>query len=658
MYRKMKKYNNWTLRLVSGLFVTSMAITSCVDEIKFGSAFLEKAPGGSVTKDTVFNNAEYTRQFLTNLYGMQYYGLPYKNVANQESSNNYVGKPEALTDLYVFTYPSAGISGPYFSGTHSANYGKRSDKFDYLRNNIWEAVRGVWMLIENIDAVPGLSEEEKQSMVAQAKCILASRYFDVFRHYGGVPLIKATFTGTDATYSMPRNSVEENVDFMVQLLDEAAAVLPWTVETPAADAGRWNRAAALAYKCRILQFAASPLFNDVEPYYPGATDNPAIWYGGYKAELWDRCLKACEEFFNELASKGGYHLQQANGTRPEDYRLAYRSGYANLDSPEVLLSTRVIDYDAFKSSHYNWHQWGDPLMRIHRGYSPTQEYVEMFPWKDGTPFDWEKTKAEGRLDEMFQTGNVVDDNIVLTRDPRLYEEAVVNGQRISMDWTTGNMAGRSFESWLGGKDASTNPTTQTASFATGYAPMKFLMGDDMLRRYVHWPCIRLSELYLIYAEALCQSQQGDMQKAVDQIDIVRARVGMRGLVECNPDKSLLSDKNALLEEILRERACELGMEDARFFDLIRYKRADIFSKQLHGLLIYRLDENGERRDEPWYGNDDKTMPYPSKFEYEKYELNNPVRYWWTNGFDPKWYLSPFPATEVNKGYGLVQNPGW
>ena len=37
---------------------------------------------------------------------MQYYGLPYKNVANQESSNQYVGKPEALTDLYVFTYPS------------------------------------------------------------------------------------------------------------------------------------------------------------------------------------------------------------------------------------------------------------------------------------------------------------------------------------------------------------------------------------------------------------------------------------------------------------------------------------------------------------------------------------------------------------------------
>ena len=214
----MKKYNKWIFNVASGLALTSVIATSCVDEIKFGNSFLEKAPGGSVTKDTVFNNAEYTRQFLTNLYGMQYYGLPYKNVANQESSNNYVGKPEALTDLYIYTYPSAGITGPYYQGTHTANYGKRSDKFDYLRNNIWEAVRGVWMLIENIDNVPGLGEDEKVSMVAQAKCILASRYFDVFRHYGGIPLIKGTFSGTDTSYEMPRNSVEETVNYMVQLL--------------------------------------------------------------------------------------------------------------------------------------------------------------------------------------------------------------------------------------------------------------------------------------------------------------------------------------------------------------------------------------------------------------------------------------------------------
>ena len=51
-----------------------------------------------------------------------------------------------------------------------------------------------------------------------------------------------------------------------------------------------------------------------------------------------------------------------------------------------------------------------------------------------------------------------------------------------------------------------------------------------------------------------------MDKAIAQVDIVRARVGMKGLAECNPDKNLQSNKDALIEELLRERACELGME--------------------------------------------------------------------------------------------------
>ena len=101
-------------------------------------------------------------------------------------------------------------------------------------------------------------------------------------------------------------------------------------------------------------------------------------------------------------------------------------------------------------------------------------------------------------------------NIELTRDPRMYEEIIVNGQQESLDWTTGNMSGYCFESWLGGKSAGNGPTSQTGSFATGYAPIKFLMGNDMLRRYVHWPCIRIAELHLIYAEALCQSSRGSM----------------------------------------------------------------------------------------------------------------------------------------------------
>ena len=49
---------------------------------------------------------------------------------------------------------------------------------------------------------------------------------------------------------------------------------------------------------------------------------------------------------------------------------------------------------------------------------------------------------------------------------------------------------------------------------------------------------------------------------------------------------------------------------------------------------------------------------PTDFEYERFTFNNRARVFWSQGFDPKWYLFPFPQTEINKGYGLVQNPGW
>ena len=35
----------------------------------------------------------------------------------------------------------------------------------------------------------------------------------------------------------------------------------------------------------------------------------------------------------------------------------------------------------------------------------------------------------------------------------------------------------------------------------------------------------------------------------------------------------------------------------------------------------------------------------------------PSRSWWTN-WDTKWYLSPIPTVEINKDYGMTQNPGW
>lgn len=677
----MKQKYKWIIGVMA---VVTVATTSCVDEIKFGNAFLDKAAGGTATIDSVFGSAIYTQQFLNGIYSRQYYGLPYNNDATHtpSSSDTYTGKFEALSDCWHLHWEGAQLTSQYYGGTHTASYSRRQDKFCYLNEFVWETVRAGWTLLENIDRVPDLSTSEKARMIAETKCLIAVRYFDMFRHYGGLPLLRATFTGTESSFEIPRATVEETVNYMIELLDEAinANILPWaydgsTAATSRSYVGRWTKAGAMALKCKIWQFAASPLFNDIQGYAGGnseAEQQHLVWYGGKRDDLWQKCLQACKDFFEENEKNGNYYrLNQATSNTPSQYRYAYRMGYILQGSTEVIHSVRVLTTDAYKSGTYKWHAWqGYEVDRLN--YTPTQEYIEMFPWADGTPFNWEELEAQGKeaLNTMFAKGDIDPathfQKTELTRDPRLYETARINGTPISLDWSTGEMGSQPFEAWIGGKDAQQDPKNESELFATGYANMKYFLGDEYKDHYTQWVTLRYSDLMLTYAEALLQAEN-DHSAALKWIDEVRARVGMKGLVECNPDKNLTTNHDALLEELLRERVCELGMEDSRFFDLIRYKREDLFEKRLHGLRIYRMgykeNEKGEmvygRIEKQWFGADQNSkIDQPTDFEYEKFELSNPTRYWWNHGFDTKWYLSPFPQTEINKGYGLIQNPGW
>ena len=179
----MKQKYKWFIgAMIAG--VLGMGATSCVDEIKFGNSFLEKAPGGSATQDTIFNSVTYTRQFLNTCYSRQYYGLPYVNSSVDDfpdSSNPYTGKFDALTDCWQLHYSETTIYNSYYSGTHTANYGVRGDIFGYTREGVWQTVRWCWLLLENVDRVPGMGEDEKVQIKAEAKCLIAARYFDMFR---------------------------------------------------------------------------------------------------------------------------------------------------------------------------------------------------------------------------------------------------------------------------------------------------------------------------------------------------------------------------------------------------------------------------------------------------------------------------------------------
>ena len=57
----MKHLSKWFITAFAGVALFS---SSCVDQVKFGDGFLEKAPGVAVTQDTIFGKATYARAFL------------------------------------------------------------------------------------------------------------------------------------------------------------------------------------------------------------------------------------------------------------------------------------------------------------------------------------------------------------------------------------------------------------------------------------------------------------------------------------------------------------------------------------------------------------------------------------------------------------------
>lgn len=631
----MKHFTKWFIAAFVG---ATLVTTSCVDEIKFGDRFLEKAPGVAVTQDTIFGKADYARRFLWDTYSKLYYGLA-TNWNDVDGKMN-TGMFETLSDCWHSHNAWDGVNRKYYSGSYKA--GDEDDgndtRFGYTKENSWQAVRAAWLFIENVNRVPDMDEAEKARLAAEAKVIIASRYFDMFRHFGGLPIIDKAYD-VASEYELPRATVEATVDFMVRLLKEASDVLPWDL---AADGesnwqGRFTKAAAMGLKCKVLLFAASPLFNDNEPYCREepqvAVTNHQVWYGGYKPELWAQCLKACEDFFLALKENSYYSLMQASGVTTDDYRSAFNKAYfIRQDNTELLISTRII-------GKYNWdwwYYWGEWVGN--GGYTPTKEYMEMFPLSDGTPFSWNGAVASNPFftDNSYNKPN---------RDPRLYETILVNGAKYS---------GRAVELWLGGRENVSSTEKETGAYATGFGLYKFYKegNGSLAGNYLEWPYLRLAELHLIYAEALLKNNQ--LEEAVEQVDIIRSRVGLKGLVACNPTKNLLTDANALMEEILRERACEMGLEDVRLFDMVRNKRADLFQKPLHGLKIERADGgSGSWSDKP----ENVRGPFPTKFKYTEFQLVNTSRAWWSN-FSPRWYLSAFPPSEVNKNYGLTQNPGW
>ena len=655
----------FALGMFTGIF------TACVDEINVGDAFLEKAPGVDVNIDTVFSKAEYTRTFLWSAYGQLYCTYTSGNMMNgapidvlSDSYHCYVGWGGPIQSYYPggLTEDAQDTEDGNFQGKFSYSTKSGLDSDAGGRVSIYETVRKCWQIIENIDRVPDMSADEKSRLRGEAYTIMASRYYDAFRNFGGLCLVKKAFAvGED--YFEGRSTALQTVEFIDSLIQCAINEPGYIWNVPDADIGQWSgrltRASARALRAKVWMFAASPLFNSNEPYMTytnkptGLEDETHVWFGREDPSLWNRCLQYCNEFFDDNASNGNYYqLVQPTTADEAGYRMAYRRAYRyrnDANHHEKLFDAHPTL--TLSDGGWGWGWRGFALDCLRQGGAvPTNELMECFGMQDGRNFPYSNLYGAGNNSEGI--------DMFADRDPRLYETMVVPRHDLPAGF---DYAGATYnDSWVGGFLEKNSNVTNKDDVASGYCKFKWLLdyygGNRYDDEYIGVPYIRMAEMYLIRAEARAES--GDLAGALDDLHVVRSRVGLGRLETMNPDLNLTSNKENLINEILRERNCEIGAECGdRLYDMVRRKRQDLFTKPLHEIRIYRLDANGNRLtdgDQQW----DPSTPWP-KFEYEKPEIVVGHRRWWDSGYwTNKWYLDPVSRIEIQKGYGLTQNPGW
>ncbi len=674
----MKKIFNYILALgmSTGIF------TACVDDINVGNAFLEKAPGVDVNIDSVFSKAEYTRNFLWSAYGQIYCTYTAGNMMN--------GAPiDVLSDSYHCYVGWGGPIQSYYPGgltedAQDTDNGNFMGKFSYStkglgdvaggRVSIYETVRKCWQIIENIDRVPDSDwkdSNEKSCLRGEAYTIMASRYFDAFRNFGGLCLIRKAYpVGEDFTEG--RSTAWQTVEFIDSLIQCAIDEPGFRWNVPDADIGQWSgrltKASARALRAKVWMFAASPLFNNDQPYMTydkkptGLESEEHIWFGKKDVSLWNRCLQYCNDFFSDNQANGNYYqLIQPTSQDEAGYRTAYRRAYRYRNDathheklfdahPTQLLSSSV--QDGTINNGWGW-GWNGFCLDCYRqgGAVPTNELMECFGMQDGRNFPYESLYGAGNNPEHV--------DMFADRDPRLYETMVVPRHNLPAGF---DYNGQSYnDPWVGGcLTNNSNFNSNADDVASGYCKFKWMLdykgGNRYDDEYIGVAYIRLAEMYLIRAEA--RAETGDLKGALDDLAVVRSRVGLDRIEKMNPDLNLTTNKENLIDEILRERNCEIGAECGdRLYDMVRRMRQDLFTKPLHEIRIYRLDASGNRMtegDTQW----DPATPWPN-FEYEKPEIVVGHRRWWDPGYwTNKWYIDPVSRVEIQKGYGLTQNPGW
>ena len=645
-----------------GVAALSMALgsVSCAD-------YLDKEPDSDVNPEMAFMNFTNFQGFVEEAYNC----IPNKesnfwcctfNWGEDEIMNTGGGDSHVTAHFDLGDYRNWYSNDQSFLHRGSGSLNSTSnDKFAHSLEHAWYVIRKMNLGLENIDKLTNATQEEKNLIKGQLLFMRAWWHEEMIVWFGGMPYVDHVIAA-DGPFDLPRLSFQECALRCAEDFRAAADLLPdnWdntTVgkRTLGKNDLRITKVCALGYLGKVLLWAASPL--NEKGAQLGAAKSGVTYQ--YNAELAGRAADALAEAIADIESgKTPYSLaeykysdiynHEADKSSNSNFSdIFYTTGqsWKMPGSVEAIMRGPMPDING---SNWNFTKlWGPKVNNLveHDAiiHMPTANYINYaYGMANGLPLD----DPESGFDPTHPFKN---------RDPRFYHDIMFDGFKFLN--TTPGSDDRPFqylEMFTGGNMVPTGDPARSANGSrTGYFCQKLV--PHQCNRYdgmYNWggalqtylPYMRVADIYLMYAEAGA-AIQGPAYKnnkcqraAVDAINLLRDRVGAGHVAE-----KYLMDKNKFMDEVRRERACELAFEGFRWNDLQRW------------LLLTEYPYNVKTRQEfKRVGNYDFTKNDPRDAEVTGWSETVIVE----RAFELKHYLLPLKDEDVYLNGDYPQNPGW
>ena len=664
--------------IINRIFIASaltFSLSACSD-------FLNKEPLSQGTEAIVFKTPEHFEQaayYLYDLYGWDY------NAMDRNLDISGLGS-------------NGGGTAPESSGSWGGPYGQ---------------IRDCNILLEKAEEYAG-DKNAISHAVGTAHFFRAWQYFKLLKTYGGVPIADHSLDLTDPTLQAPRNSRYEVANFIINDLKEAVKLLTKEKDIPDADKGKISKEAAQSFLARVALYEGTwekyvpsigyDLDGDgtnsgagtAKPEgYPSVTELLTLAKtmskdviteaetGTFK--LWNECDSLSYYYlFNIDDAEGNIPNFKGKGKATNKEFIIYRKYDFNIAKPNKNISHTVIVGLATSISQ----QFGESFLcrnglPIRISYTGNMANAQNNPQFEGyKTFVGEYRNRDYRFisctyipDRTFWSSRV-EDGRQLTATGKPYPDPV-----FPQNDEVYNPGDPAYSSSCG----VFKPTLRNNSTASGYGSRKYLIegaNRPSNTESADYPNLRLAEVHCIYAEATCELNGGNISDEDLDFSINKNRARARvapltnalianvwdaGYWDYEQNKTVCKKMNRL-DEIRRERACELFGEGHRMDDLKRWGIAHInlVGQKLGHYVLGTAYETEKANSAQYFG---EPCYYPEKYplrygiyegtgkndpDYGRSIANDPT----TLNFIQRDYLTPLPLDQMRLNTNLKQNPGW